>query len=91
MRLFEDSEKMIRLYQSMDKVRNRYGNKAIQRAVTMGVGSLSSNFNPFNGVTNSYQLAVNSIKMKKVVTLKFLIHNSSFPLIFNLSLIINHF
>ncbi len=53
MRLFEDSEKMIRLYQSMDKVRNRYGNKAIQRAVTMGVGSLSSNFNPFNGVTNS--------------------------------------
>ena len=52
MRLFEDSEKLIRLYQSMDKVRNRYGNKAIQRAVTMGVGSLSSNFNPFNGLTN---------------------------------------
>lgn len=52
MRLFEDSEKLIRLYQSMDKVRNRYGNKAIQRAITMGVGSLSSNFNPFNGLTN---------------------------------------
>ncbi len=52
MRLFEDSERLIRLYQSMDKVRNRYGNKAIQRAVTMGVGSLSSNFNPFNGLTN---------------------------------------
>ena len=52
MRLFEDSEKLIRLYQSMDVVRNRYGNKAIQRAVTMGVGSLSSNFNPFNGLTN---------------------------------------
>ncbi len=52
MRLFEDSEKLIRLYQSMDKVRNRYGNKAIQRAVTMGAGNLSSNFNPFNGLTN---------------------------------------
>ena len=52
MRLFEDSEKLIRLYQSMDKVRNRYGNKAVQRAVTMGVGGLSSNFNPFNGLTN---------------------------------------
>ncbi len=52
MRLFEDSEKLIRLYQSMDKVRNRYGNKAIQRAVTMGVGNISSNFNPFNGLTN---------------------------------------
>ena len=52
MRLFEDSERLIRLYQSMDKVRNRYGNKAIQRAVTMGVGSLNSNFNPFNGLTN---------------------------------------
>jgi len=52
MRLFEDSEKLIRLYQSMDRVRNRYGNKAIQRAVTMGVGNLSSNFNPFNGLTN---------------------------------------
>lgn len=52
MRLFEDSEKLIRLYQSMDRVRNRYGNKAIQRAVTMGVGNISSNFNPFNGLTN---------------------------------------
>jgi DNA polymerase-4 len=52
MRLFEDSEKLIRLYQSMDKVRNKYGNKAIQRAVTMGIGHLSSNFNPFNGLTN---------------------------------------
>ncbi len=53
MRLFEDSEKLVKLYQSMDKVRNRFGNKAIQRAVTMGVGNVSSNFNPFNGLTNS--------------------------------------
>ncbi len=51
-RLFEDSAKMIRLYQSMDKVRNRFGSKAVQRAVTLGVKNISSNFNPFNGLTN---------------------------------------
>ena len=37
-RLFEDSEKLIKLYQSMDKIKNRYGKKAIKRAVTMGIG-----------------------------------------------------
>lgn len=52
MRLFEDSEKLIKLYQSMDYVRNRFGNKAVQRAVTMGVSSISNHFNPFNGLTN---------------------------------------
>jgi DNA polymerase-4 len=52
-RLFEDSEKMIKLYQSMDKVRNRFGSQAIQRAVTLGVNNVSSHFNPFNGLTNS--------------------------------------
>ncbi len=51
-RLFEDSAKMIKLYQSMDKVRNRFGSKAVQRAVTLGVKNISSNFNPFNGLTN---------------------------------------
>ena len=34
-RLFEDSEKLIKLYQSMDIIRNRYGNNAVKRAVTM--------------------------------------------------------
>lgn len=48
-RLFEDSEKLIKLYQSMDKIRNRYGQKAIKRAVTMGVESVGSMTNPFNG------------------------------------------
>lgn len=48
-RLFEDSEKLIKLYQSMDKIRNRYGQKAIKRAVTMGVKSVGSMANPFNG------------------------------------------
>jgi DNA polymerase IV len=32
-RLFEDSEKMIRLYQAMDKVRNRFGRDSLKRAV----------------------------------------------------------
>lgn len=52
-RLFEDSEKMIKLYQSMDKVRNRFGSKAIQRAVTLGIKDLGNHSNPFNGLTNS--------------------------------------
>lgn len=48
-RLFEDSEKLIKLYQSMDRIRNRYGQKAVKRAVTMGVKSVGSMTNPFNG------------------------------------------
>jgi DNA polymerase IV len=32
-RLFEDSEKLLKLYQAMDKIRNRYGNDAVKRAV----------------------------------------------------------
>ena len=48
-RLFEDSEKLIKLYQSMDRIRSRYGQKAVKRAVTMGVKSVGSMTNPFNG------------------------------------------
>lgn len=46
--LFEDSEETIRLYQAMDKIRNRYGINAVKRAKTMesrGLGRM----NPFNG------------------------------------------
>lgn len=49
--LFEDSEENIRLYQAMDKIRNRYGVNAVKRAKTME----SNNFgrmNPFNGLPN---------------------------------------
>ncbi len=49
MRLFEDSEKLIKLYQSMDTIRNRFGQQALKRAVTMGVKSIGGNTNPFNG------------------------------------------
>jgi DNA polymerase-4 len=45
--LFEDSEQMINLYQAMDKMRNRYGENAIQRAI--GTGLSMRKFNPFNG------------------------------------------
>ena len=49
MRLFEDSEKLIKLYQSMDNIRNRYGQQTVMRAVTMGVKSIAGSHNPFNG------------------------------------------
>jgi DNA polymerase-4 len=49
MRLFEDSEKLIKLYQSMDAIRNRFGQQAVIRAVTMGVKSIAGSHNPFNG------------------------------------------
>ncbi len=41
-RLFEDSEKLIKLYQSMDRIRNRYGKEAVKRAVTIGEKSPSA-------------------------------------------------
>lgn len=46
--LFEDNAEIIRLYQAMDKMRNRYGINAVKRAKTMeskGLGRM----NPFNG------------------------------------------
>ena len=49
MRLFEDSEKLIKLYQSMDSIRNRFGQQSVMRAVTMGVKSIAGGHNPFNG------------------------------------------
>ncbi len=47
-RLFEDSEKIIKLYQAMDKMRNRYGQNAVKRAVAMDAKSIGG-MNPFNG------------------------------------------
>jgi DNA polymerase-4 len=46
--LFEDSDKVIRLYQAMDKMRQRYGDRAVIRASGMGAKSISR-WNPFNG------------------------------------------
>lgn len=47
-RLFEDSFKMIKLYQAMDRLRNRYGQDAVKRAQGMGAHHIRQ-MNPFNG------------------------------------------
>jgi len=46
--LFTDNEKIINLYQAMDKMRERYGDRAVIRATGMGAKSISR-MNPFNG------------------------------------------
>ncbi|MFC2109513.1 DNA polymerase IV [Bacteroidota bacterium] len=46
--LFEDNEKIINLYQAMDKMRERYGDRAVIRARGMDAKTISR-FNPFNG------------------------------------------
>ncbi len=48
--LFEDSEEMVKLYQAMDKMRKRYGETSIQRAV--GTEYERRRFNPFNGLSS---------------------------------------
>ena len=48
--LFEDSESMINLYQAMDKMRQRFGDHAVQRAI--GTEFKLRKFNPFNGKTS---------------------------------------
>lgn len=45
--LFDDAN-LINLYQAMDKMRERYGDRAVIRASGMGAKSISR-FNPFNG------------------------------------------
>jgi DNA polymerase-4 len=45
--LFEDSQEIIQLYQAMDKIRRRFGENKIHRAVTGGFHLRS--FNPFKG------------------------------------------
>lgn len=48
--LFEDATQQILLYQAMDKLRNRYGRDAVQRAASMGIQQ--NDFNPFNGISS---------------------------------------
>ncbi|WP_347840960.1 DNA polymerase IV [uncultured Draconibacterium sp.] len=49
MKLFEDDTKLINLYQRMDKIRNRFGQNAVQRAATLGTRGIGQMSNPFNG------------------------------------------
>ena len=46
--LFNDDDKTINLYQAMDKMRERFGDRAVIRAVGMEAKSISR-WNPFNG------------------------------------------
>ena len=46
--MFGDSEETIKLYQAMDKMRDRYGQDAVKRAVAMGSKGIGR-ANPFNG------------------------------------------
>ncbi|PHS52363.1 MAG: DNA polymerase IV [Lutibacter sp.] len=46
--LFEDNDKIMSLYQAMDKMRERYGDRAVIRASGMGAKSISR-WNPFSG------------------------------------------
>jgi DNA polymerase-4 len=46
--LFEDNEKMLSLYQAMDKMREKHGDRAVIRAAGMGVKTIHRS-NPFDG------------------------------------------
>ena len=48
MNLFEDSEEIISLYQAMDHIRNRFGDRAIMRAEGMAAKTIGRS-NPFTG------------------------------------------
>ena len=48
MDLFNDAEKTIRLYQAMDTIRNRHGDRSVMRVDSMGAKSISR-WNPFTG------------------------------------------
>jgi len=47
--LFEDTEEMISLYQALDKIRLRYGDRSVIRATSMGARTIGRIQNPFNG------------------------------------------
>ena len=47
-KLFEDSQEQINLYQALDRLNVKHGDKTVCRAVSMGVGR--RRFNPFNGM-----------------------------------------
>jgi DNA polymerase-4 len=46
--IFDDTEEMINLYQAMDKMRDRFGDRAVIRASGMGARTIGR-FNPFTG------------------------------------------
>ena len=49
MNMFEDSEELVNLYQAMDRIRNRYGDGAVKRAIGMNAKTIGRSDNPFDG------------------------------------------
>lgn len=47
--LFDDTEEALNLYQAMDAIRKRYGDKSVIRAAAMGSKTIGRISNPFNG------------------------------------------
>ena len=50
--LFNDDDRVLNLYQAMDKMKNRYGQNAVRRSVAMDVNGLGRG-NPFSGEPNA--------------------------------------
>ncbi|MCK0144743.1 DNA polymerase IV [Arenibacter sp. F26102] len=47
--LFDDTEEILNLYNALDKIRERYGDKSVIRASGMGAKTIGRMQNPFNG------------------------------------------
>ena len=48
--LFDDTEEILSLYNAMDTIRKRYGDKSVLRASGMGARTIGRMHNPFNGL-----------------------------------------
>ena len=48
--LFDDTEEALNLYQAMDHVRKRFGDRSVFRASAMGARTIGRMHNPFNGL-----------------------------------------
>lgn len=47
--LFDDSQEMLNLYNSLDHIRDRFGEHSVMRAVSLGTKTIGRMKNPFNG------------------------------------------
>lgn len=47
--LFDDTQEMLNLYCAMDRIRKRYGDRAVVYATSMGAKTIGRFHNPFNG------------------------------------------
>ena len=49
MNLFDDTEERVNLYQALDRMRNRYGDRAVVTAAGINAQSIGRGENPFDG------------------------------------------